>query len=720
MRSRFAPHSKDSLSTAAPIQNQCRAALILVVLVSAGPGLASDLDVLTRRHAVSGHEADALTYIQSVVGARAAVDNLGSLTARYGSGSPHTLLIAGLDGPGYIVSHIDDSGYLRLQRSADPKPHYDFDEFFVGQAVRIRTAKAGLVQGVVAAPSVHFQKSGRSPGHSGVDGLYVDIGARSRDEVLRAGVDRLDSVVLDSDLLVLAGGNRVSGPWISSLAGAAILLDLARQFEASPPREAVTLAFAARQYFQHAGLARVLRRANADRVIYFRPGGGESPGIAAAAGWSSEWVDRLTALAVEAGIELLQVRGESLELGPFGEKNIWPRPEHSALLTVGVENAGTPVEIVDRGRLQRMSRWLADFLGSTVSRNYPETSRREAAPAPEALAPELELIRALVEVPGVSGAEAEVRQAIRRLLPDWARKQSSIDEAGNLIVRLGEGKPRALFIAHMDEIGFRVSRIRSDGSLAADAVGGGAAQRFAFHPILVHGDEGSLPGIMTRHGTIDIGAESAEQAAELGVKPGSTATVPKRFRALARGRVSVRSLDDRVGCAVLVRLLQSFESAEPSTRPARRAVWFVFSVEEEAGLVGAKAVADRTQPERVYAIDSFVSSDSPLENRRIGFAELGDGFVIRAMDNSGISPIQAVRAIADLARAKGIPVQYGVTAGGNDGSRFVTRGAVNIPLSWPLRYAHTPVEVADPHDIEALYRIVAELARIELSGRSFY
>ena len=313
-----------------------------------------------------------------------------------------------------------------------------------------------------------------------------------------------------------------------------------------------------------------------------------------------------------------------------------------------------------------------------------------------------------------------MRQAIRRLLPDWARKQSSIDEAGNLIVRLGEGKPRAIFIAHMDEIGFRVSRIRSDGSLAADAVGGGAAQRFAFHPILVHGDKGSLPAIMIRHGTIDIGAESAEQAAELGVKPGSTATVPKRFRALAGGRISARSLDDRVGCTVLVRLLQSFESAEPLTQAARRPVWFVFSVQEEAGFVGAKAVADRTEPERVYAIDSFVSSDSPLENRRIGFAELGKGFVIRAMDNSGISPIEAVRSIADLARAKSIPVQYGVTAGGNDGSRFVTRSAVTIPLSWPLRYAHTPVEVADTADIEALYRIVAELARMELSGRSIY
>ena len=704
------------------MQKLFRTTVGLTLLLSGVAARGADLDALARLHAVSGHEADALAYVQSRIGKHASVDNVGSLTVQYGSGAPHTLLIAGLDGPGYIVSHIDEDGYLRLQRSADPKPHYDFDEFFVGQPVRIRTHKAGFVQGVIAAPSVHFQEAGRGSSRSGIDGLYVDIGARSRGAVRRAGVDHLDSLVLESDPVAFAGGNRLSAPWISSRAGAAVLIDLAQSFERSAPRSTVTLAFVSRQYFQQHGLTRVLRRVEADRVIYFRPGGGESPGIAAAEGWSSEWVDRLIAHAGEAGLELLHSRGDSLELGPFGEGDIWPRPEQSALLTVGVENAGTPVEVVDRVRLSRMSRWLADFLGSTAIKSV-ESGRRKAdsAVAPRALAPELALIRTLVEIPGVSGAEADIRQTIRGLLPEWARRKSSVDDAGNLIVRVGkEGLPAALFIAHMDEIGFRVARIRSNGTLAADAVGGGEARLFSHHPVHVHGEKGSLPAIMTRHGTIDIGATSAEQAEEMGVKVGSTATVPKRPRVLAGGRISGRSLDDRVGCAVLVRVLRSLASFDSLPREAGRAVWFVFSVKEEAGLVGASAVAQETQPKRVYTIDSFVSSDSPIENRRIGFAELGKGFVIRAMDNSGISPIEAVRSIANLARSHRIPVQSGVTAGGNDGSRFVPRGAVNVPLSWPLRYAHSPAEVADASDIEALYRIVAELATIELSGRSIY
>ena len=57
-----------------------------------------------------------------------------------------------------------------------------------------------------------------------------------------------------------------------------------------------------------------------------------------------------------------------------------------------------------------------------------------------------------------------------------------------------------------------------------------------------------------------------------------------------------------------------------------------------------------------------------------------------------------------------------MTAGGNDGSRFVEFGPVNIPLSWPLRYAHTAAEVADMNDVEALRKIVSVLLEQELAG----
>ena len=137
-------------------------------------------------------------------------------------------------------------------------------------------------------------------------------------------------------------------------------------------------------------------------------------------------------------------------------------------------------------------------------------------------------------------------------------------------------------------------------------------------------------------------------------------------------------------------------------------------------MVGAQAVAVATAAKRVFAIDSFVTSDSPLEDKRIAHVALGDGFVVRAKDNSGIAPRKAVGQVLTLAKKLKIPARYGVTAGGNDGSRFVRRGAVNIPLSWPLRYAHSAAEVADLRDAEALRQIVGALVEAGLSEESPY
>jgi putative aminopeptidase FrvX len=149
-------------------------------------------------------------------------------------------------------------------------------------------------------------------------------------------------------------------------------------------------------------------------------------------------------------------------------------------------------------------------------------------------------------------------------------------------------------------------------------------------------------------------------------------------------------------------------------------VTFVWSTEEEVGLRGAAKAAARLagadaaagRPlKTVYAIDTFVSSDSPLENPRFAHALIGKGFVVRAVDNSNIVPVQYVDRVVALAKESGIPVQYGVTGGGNDGATFTRYGSVDVALGWPLRYSHSPAEVIDTRDLEALWKIVEVLAR---------
>ena len=77
--------------------------------------------------------------------------------------------------------------------------------------------------------------------------------------------------------------------------------------------------------------------------------------------------------------------------------------------------------------------------------------------------------------------------------------------------------------------------------------------------------------------------------------------------------------------------------------------------------------------------------------------------------DSGTVPRPVIDAVLALARSRGIPLQYGMTAGWNDGASFAANGVVNVPLSWPGRYSHSPVEVADLRDIEALVQLIVHL-----------
>jgi putative aminopeptidase FrvX len=130
-----------------------------------------------------------------------------------------------------------------------------------------------------------------------------------------------------------------------------------------------------------------------------------------------------------------------------------------------------------------------------------------------------------------------------------------------------------------------------------------------------------------------------------------------------------------------------------------------------AAAFAERAAKEKRVPDFVFAVDSFVSSDSPLESKRFANAEQGKGFVVRAVDNSNVVALQYVERVVALAKESGVPVQYGVTGGGNDGAAFLRYGSVDVALGWPLRYSHSPAEMIDTRDFDALGKIVEVVAR---------
>ena len=112
-----------------------------------------------------------------------------------------------------------------------------------------------------------------------------------------------------------------------------------------------------------------------------------------------------------------------------------------------------------------------------------------------------------------------------------------------------------------------------------------------------------------------------------------------------------------------------------------------------------------------------MTSDSPLDEPLIAHAQLGNGPVLRAPDESGLTPRNELIRVLELVKRRKIPIQTGVTAGGNDGAAFGFKDTVDIPIGFPLRYPHSAVVTADLADVRAAVDLIETLAQVELSGR---
>jgi putative aminopeptidase FrvX len=325
----------------------------------------------------------------------------------------------------------------------------------------------------------------------------------------------------------------------------------------------------------------------------------------------------------------------------------------------------------------------------------------------------------LVESYGVSGMEDPVRETVVRLLPSWAQTQT--DTAGNLWLTIGKGEPTIVFIAHLDEIGFRVTGIRENGLLDLAPVGGLFPSLWEAKPALVHTGRATVPGVFLPRDQAatqnpkrtppelraDVGTTSRAATAALGIQVGNTLTMPKEFVRLAGSRATGRSFDDRVGSTAQVLAVRRLNPAR-----LKHTVIFIWSVREEIGLEGARVAADALglRPIRVHAIDTFVSSDSPLEPKNFALAPLGHGAVARALDNSSVTPPALVDSLVALARSRRIAFQVGTTNGGNDGAVFGPYGVPDVPIGWPLRYSHSPAETIDLRDVVSLADMIQAVA----------
>jgi putative aminopeptidase FrvX len=677
---------------------------------------------LSRIPGVSGHEDDVRKAVASMLKAslRPEIDTLGNIVVRIGTGAPRTLVVAPLDESGYVVSGITEDGYLRLHRPTPGPTHPLFHEYQVGQPVLIRTATGAYVNGVTATPSTHL-RANRPPGTDTaprtIDDLFVDVGAATREEVAARGIRMLDPVTLRERVTKLAG-EEVAGIAVSARSGSTALVEIANRSADAKVQGSVTLAWTGQAFFAQRGLLRLIETEKPDRLIVFTGslapakdalGSSGEPGL----GPLIRDDDALFAASAAATGTRFQ-RRTTAEL-PFAA----PRGVETHVIALPSRHAQTPVETVDARDLEAAARIVANAAGLGALGPGSAVPSSPAPPAVTFAEPDLRLLAGLVRAYGVATHEEPVRAEVLRRLPAWAKPE--IDKKGNVIVRFGQGEKRLLFVAHTDEVGFEITSINEDGTAAVKGMGGMYFSLYEAHPVLVHTAGGPKEAVLApRRGyatstalepeigalVLETGAESRAQAESLGFAVGQSITPRKDLVKLGDQRASARGLDDRNGSTAL---LQAISRLDPKL--VKNQLTFVWSVEEETGLAGAAFIAETEKFDTAFAIDTFVSSDTPVDSRRIAYAPLGKGAVLRGLDGRTLVPAAVMDRIVALAKESTIPLQIGVTGGGTDASPFSPKGAVDVGLSWPGRYSHSPVEVMDRRDLESLTRLLVVLAQ---------
>lgn len=730
----------------------CACSGALAILLAAPVGFAqsangvplADTAQLAEIPAVAGYEQELASRIREQLNALAPkMDNIGNVYVTVGSGAPHRLLVTAIDEPGYVVSGITANGFLRVQRLPQAPPNPVFDLLHAAQPVWVITHTGKRVSGVFAGLSVHLQPMRQNaPKMSDLDQVYVDIGAAGAEEVRAAGVDILDAVVLQRHKFAVGQG--WAGPAIGDRFGSEALLRVAERLKESKKGGTTTVAFVAQQWAGGRGLNRILEEFPADEAIIVgrvpagssssdksaeekpRPGSGVLLAVDDATN-PNPFAQELQAIAAKDHLPLRYVSAPAPRIAGYAKSNSFP--DRFAILGVPTLWPVTPGEYISWNDVGNLTRVLEGYLA------IPEQTA--GAGGGMGGGHELSDLEALIDAYGASGHEENVRKVVLSRLDPRVQKKVTTDSGGNLILQFGQAQeaakgPKIIFVAHMDEIGYQVRSINQDGTLAVDVLGGGYTEYFLGHVVLVHKSDGTTaggvlelpdgwdrPGFEWPHGPrgldeparVYLGTRSADETQKLGIKAGDWITIPKEYHPLLGTRANGRSFDDRVGCTALLEAAKALGTDLPG-----RDVTFVWSTEEEVGLKGAAFVAEHMAkagktPDFVFAIDTFVSADSPLESKRFADAEIGKGFVIRAVDNSNITPREYVQRVIQLAHDNNIPVQYGVTGGGNDGAVFQRYGSVDIPLGWPLRYSHSPGEVIDTRDVSSLARIIAVLAK---------
>ena len=324
-----------------------------------------------------------------------------------------------------------------------------------------------------------------------------------------------------------------------------------------------------------------------------------------------------------------------------------------------------------------------------------------------------EICRKLTDGAGVSGA-CNALSAAEELLSEYAEVRT--DALGSIIGTVGDGRTHIMLDAHLDRIGLIVTSVDESGFLRVDKCGGADARVLSAAEVTVWGKE-PVYGVITSTPPHLSKAEDASKAPSFDsifvdtglpfeklrkiISVGDRITIDAPLKSLLGTRITGAALDDRIGMAALLRVLDIIKEKNPPVK-----VSVLFSVQEETTEAGGKTGAFGISPDEAIAVDVSFGTAPGVSEQESG--KLGGGAMIcispslsQEMSNSLIS----------LAEKNNIKYQTEICpsqTGTNADVISTTKTGIKTGLvSIPLRNMHTQAEVADIEDIESVAQIIA-------------
>jgi putative aminopeptidase FrvX len=332
----------------------------------------------------------------------------------------------------------------------------------------------------------------------------------------------------------------------------------------------------------------------------------------------------------------------------------------------------------------------------------------------------------LLITPSPTGYEAEGQKVWKRYVAGFADSVET-DAYGSALARLNTNPDvmTVMLEAHCDEIGMVVQYITDDGFIFLNKLGGSDSTIVRAKRVFIHSKKGRVTGVAgntaihlqdTKNGGgkepawkdiyVDIGVSNREEALKF-VQIGDPVTYTEDLYKLNDNIITARALDNRIGGFVIARVLQQLKKRRKDLKVN---VLALNSIQEEVGGFGARMMSYRHMPDAALVTDVTHATDTPgIDQKEHGQVKLGKGPTVQ---HGGANHPKVVELIERVAEEKNIEIQHEATSirtGTDTDSIFYQRtGIPSALLSLPLRYMHSPVEIASVSDIKKLIELMTE------------